>query len=264
MLGSLLTAIFVFVICVFISGCLLSLGTNSNLMAKGWMAMEACAYIVIAYMAFMKVYQSGTTLDGIPFSGCINSYESMTKLMVDAPVTFAYNVAQLFTVTLIMGFIVKIIPSYIGGRNLIGKILLKILLVFIALIINHYVVSWAIDQPIWGNFVYFLTCFFGLTVAVMTPTMLITQIITSFTGLAAAAPVVVFLAKVLPESGIGRAMKTAFVSSMVFLFFLFIADSYFGSLAGAATPVVELLMEMGSTIIMVAFLLMLFSHIIHR
>ena len=263
MINILVTALICFVISVMISGAVLGMGSNSGWAAAGKEAAEACLLIVIAFVIFSAVYSTGVGYEGIPFANCIENYTSLKDLMVRDPASFVFNAMQLFTVTLLMSLLAKVVPSSIGGRGVVGSVLSKILLVVLALVANHYVVAWAKGSMIWSLVVNYLTYFFGLSVVVLTPAMIITQLITAITGLSAAAPFVVFLARTLPNSALGKAIQTSFTTAMTFLGVLFVTDAYFGTLRGAAVPIVQILTQAGPIVIMLGGLLLMISAVFH-
>lgn len=263
MINLLVTTILCLAVSIIISGVAVGMGSNSGWAAAGKEAAEACVLIIIAYVIFTAVYKTGVGYEGIPFADCLENYESLKDLMTNDPSTFVFNVAELITVTLIMSLLAKVIPSSTGGKGLIGKILFKILLVMLALAANHYVVHWAKGNPIWTILINFLMYFFGFSVVVLTPAMIITYIITTITGLKDTTPFVKFLASSLPNSAVGTAIKTAFSSSITFLGVLFMTDAYFGTLGNAVTPIVQILFESGPIIIMLGGIMLMLSTIFH-
>ena len=263
MIDILVTTLTCFIVSVMISGAVLGMSSNSGWASAGKEAAEACLLIVIAFVIFTSVYSAGVGYEGIPFADCIENYTSLRDLMTHDPASFLFNAMELFTVTLVMSLLAKVIPSSIGGRGLVGSVLLRILLVMLALAANHYVVIWAKGSMIWSMVVEYLTYFFGFSVVVLTPAMIITRIITMVTGLAATTPFVVFLAQRLPNSAIGKAIQTSFSTAMTFLGVLFVTDTYFGNLGGAAVPIVEILMQAGPIVLMLGGILMAISVVFH-
>ena len=263
MINILITSLLCLVISILISGAALGLGANSGWAAAGKEAVDTCILITIAYVVFTTVYSTGIGYEGIPFADCIENYQSLKDLMVHDPSSFVFNVAELITVTLIMSLLSKIIPSSTGGRGLFGKFLFKILLVLIALAANHYAVNWAKGNPIWSDFIDYLMYFFGFSVTVLTPAMIITQIITTVTGLPGSSPFVVFLASSLPNSAIGKAFKTSFSSALTFLGILYVTDAYFGSLKGASLSIVQIMVQAGPIVIMLGGIMLMLSIVFH-
>lgn len=206
--------------------------------------LEGTLTILILYLIIIALFgqQSGTDgipfgyllrPDGIPFVEQLDSYSSLTFMFKERTSIFIVECAKLISLTFVISLISNFVPGSFGGSGITGKIIRSIVLALAGVIANNYFLgimektfffSWALTA---------LQCFLSGTALVMTPAMLIGNLL----QLDPKGDIVSFLVKKLPQTKIGKSMSTAATNSMVLVFSIMIFESQYGSISDVMSKI---------------------------
>lgn len=230
--------------------------------ASGGKILSACFLIFFLYAVFTVVYQTGSGYEGIPFSDVYSRGIGIKDYYLNDFAGFVYNAAQLLTLTFLMSLIGGFVPEDLGGKY-IGIVFSKTVIVMLALIINHYVITGVQGNPVFQTAITGLTWFFGGSTAVFTPALVLLGLIKTITGISDDDnPFVKFLADELPKTKVGKALKTAFGTSMVYLFYLFVMDEYFGGFNNVVLGATQIIEAFAPIVLMIVGIILMVKVII--
>ena len=182
--------------------------------------------IGLFYLVILSVFSGPLKLKGIPFVAQLSTEKGLSELFKSSFGVFVLECLKLISLSFFMSFLSSLIPSSFGGQGITGKFLRSILLVLIGVLCNHFFISYAEDTPVFSWAASALQCFIGGTNLVLTPCMMIGQLL----KLSPDHPVVSYLTEKLPQTKIGRAISTSTTNSLTFVFCLMLFESQCGSI----------------------------------
>lgn len=188
--------------------------------------LEGTLTIGILYLVVMSLFGNSLMPDGIPFVDRMDSYTSLTEMFKNNLPVFVIECAELISLTFIISLISNLIPDTFGGNGITGKILRSIALVLIGLIANNYFLSLMEKTIFFSWAITALQCFLSGTALLMTPAMLIGNLL----NLNPDSEIVSFLIKKLPQTKIGTALSTAASNSLLFIFVIMLFESQYGGI----------------------------------
>lgn len=187
--------------------------------------MEGTITVVLLYLAFLMLFGGRVELCGIPFVDKLDAYGGLRDMFRNAPQVFVSECAELIALTFVMSYVSRLLPSGAGGSGFTGAVIGRMILVLAGLAANHFLMEAVEGTPLFRWGVTALECFLAGTALAVTPAMVIGAIL----DLDPQNGFVAFLVKKLPESGVGKALSTAFTNSLVFLFAVMALESQYGS-----------------------------------
>lgn len=205
--------------------------------------------LTIAILYFVIIYLFGNQLmpDGIPFVDQLDNYSSITFMFKDSPGIFILECTELISLTFVISLISSFIPSGFGGDGFTGKVIRSVVLVLIGVVANNYFLALMKQTVFFSWALVALQCFLSGTALVMTPAMLIGNLL----QLDPESNIVSFLVKKLPQTKIGKALSTAATNSILLLFVIMIFESQFGSIGAFMSQIPALISLFAPTIIVI-------------
>ena len=185
--------------------------------------------------------------DGIPFVDQLDNYSSITFMFKDSPGIFILECTELISLTFVISLISSFIPSGFGGDGFTGKVIRSVVLVLIGVVANNYFLALMKQTVFFSWALVALQCFLSGTALVMTPAMLIGNLL----QLDPESNIVSFLVKKLPQTKIGKALSTAATNSILLLFVIMIFESQFGSIGAFMSQIPALISLFAPTIIVI-------------
>lgn len=208
---------------------------------------EGTLTIAILYFAIITLFGSQLMPDGIPFVDELDKYPSFTFMFRNKPAVFILECAELISLTFVISLISDFIPSGFGGSGTTGKVIRSIVFVLVGIIANNYFLS-VMKQTIFFSWALVaLQCFLSGTALVMTPAMLIGNLLQMDTK----SELVSFLVKKLPQTKIGKAMSTSVTNSIVLVFVIMIFESQYGSIRSFMNQIPALISLFAPSIIII-------------
>lgn len=210
-------------------------------------ALEGTLTIVFLYLIIIAVLGAQLMSNGIPFVDQLDDSQSLTALFREKPSVFILECAELISLTFLISFITSLIPGNFGGAGLTGTIIRKIVLVLIGIIANNYFLA-IVRQTVffsWG--ITALQCFFSGTALLMTPAVIIGNLL----HLDAKSKIVLFLVQKLPQTKVGKAMSTSASNSILLVLVIMIFESQFGSIVSVLSELPVLIAYFGCIALMI-------------
>lgn len=187
--------------------------------------LEGTVTIAVLYFVIISLLGNRLMPDGIPFIDQLDGTLSLTSMFKNRPFVFVLECAKLISLTFVISLVSSFISSNLGGTGITGTIIRNIVLVLVGIIANNYFLS-IIKKTIFFSWALSaLQCFFSGTALVITPAMVISNLL----QLDPQSKMISFLVKELPQTKIGKAMSTAASNSIVLVFVIMIFESQYGS-----------------------------------
>lgn len=209
--------------------------------------LEGTLTIAILYLVIIALFGNNLMPDGIPFVDKMDNYLSLTDMFRNSLSVFVMECAELISLTFIISLVSSFIPSTFGGSGITGKTIRSIVLVLVGVVANNYFLSLMEKTIFFSWAITALQCFLSGTALVMTPAMLIGNLL----KLNPDSEIISFLIKKLPQTKIGKAMSTAASNSIVLVFVIMIFESQYGSMTALVNQVPALISLFAPIIIMI-------------
>lgn len=187
--------------------------------------LEGVLTIVILYFAILSLFGNQLISAGVPFVEQLDYYSSLSFMFRDRPTVFAFECAELISLTFVISLISSYIPSNFGGNGITGIIVRGIILVLIGIITNNFLLSLVKKTVLFSWALTALQCFFSGAALIWTPAVIIGKML----RLSPESEVVSFLITKLPQTKVGKSMSTAASNAILFVLVIMIFESQFGS-----------------------------------
>lgn len=195
--------------------------------------LEGTLAIGVLYFIIISLFGNKLIFDGIPFADQLDYYSSLTFMLRDRPTVFAFECAELISLTFVISLISNYVPSNFGGNGITGTIVRGIVLVLIGIVVNNYFIALVKKTTLFSWSLTVLQCFFSGTALVLTPAVIIGKML----QLSPESEVVSFLIKKLPQTKVGKAMSTAASNAVLLVLLIMIFESQFGSIGDVMSQV---------------------------
>lgn len=215
--------------------------TKSNSIVSGFIT------IFFLYAALMAVIGTGTTnrfiSDGVPFVKYLNTDTTLISLFHTHLGLFVIETTELISLLFFISFIEKIIPT--NDVNVSMMIISRIILVFVGIILNCYLMSFIYKSVIYKWALISLECILSGGVLVITPIMIIGKLL----GVNTNNPALSYAINELPDTEIGRAFSAALSRTAVLILGIMILESLSGPITGILSLGIELMTAIGPLLI---------------
>ncbi len=246
MMGMILTlaALILILIAIFGGLCLIT-GEED----KGNQIIVSCMTAVILFMMVMLLFRTddgspGIFLSGIPLVENVQKAGSLKTLMTQSAGMFALDFVELVTIMLLINVVSNIYTA--AGAGFAGKILTRMIIVLIAVAAYGFFMDMARNNIIIQWAVYCVECIITGTGILYTPAF----ILASITGWRLENPAIAYTISQFPQTAAGRAILTAISSSVVFVAFLLILETQYGSIESILDGALESMESIGACILM--------------
>ncbi len=122
--------------------------------------LEGTLTIVILYFVIISLFGNQIISDGIPFVDQLDYYSSLTFMFRERPTVFAFECAELISLTFVISLISSYIPSSFGGNGITGTVVRGIVLVLIGVVANNYFIALVKKTTLFSWALTALQCFF--------------------------------------------------------------------------------------------------------
>ena len=194
--------------------------------------------IIILYSVIMGIMSSGAEngfiSDGIPFVSIMDKDTTLTSIMNEHLGVFVAETAELISLFFLISFIEKFLPK--SNYNISLMITSSLILVLVGIIINCFVVSFVCESQIYRWALTALQCVVSGVVLVITPAMLIGQLL----GLNPNNTALAYAIDQLPHTAIGQAFTSALSRTAVLILGIMIFESQYGPLSGILSLGIQL------------------------
>lgn len=203
--------------------------------------------ILILYAVIMGIIGSGTEngfiSDGIPFVSIMDKDTTLTSIMHDHLGVFVTETAELISLFFLISFIEKVLPT--NNTNISLMITSRLILVLVGIVVNCFVVSFVYESQIYKWALTTLQCVLSGVAIVVTPTMLIGQLL----GLNPSNTALAYAIDQLPNTAVGQAFTSAVSRTAVLMLGLMIFESQCGPLSGMLNFGIQLVYAIGPIVI---------------
>lgn len=224
----------------------------------------ACVIIGIIYCVFVSLYGFSGGVPvlkyGIPFADKLDVYGSITAIFKFSKSAFVFSSVELFTLTFIMTFLIKLIPDSFGGEGFSGMILAKLLVLFVGIIINGFLIETIKNEKFFTILITTIECFLCGGSFTLTPIMIVSNIF----HLDPSNIVVSYIVYKLPETKIGKCMSSSVINTIVFITFIIIIEKKYGSVLNIVTLSYTLFAAFLPILVFLLFWLATMKYIIRR
>lgn len=216
---------------------------------KGNQILVSCMTAAILFMMVVVMFSTGSGSPGI-FTSAIPLIESVQKagsireLLAQFPGRFALDFVELVTIMLLIRWISNIYSASDAGFA--GKILTRMIIVFMSVVAYGFFMDIARDNIVMKWAVYCVECMVTGTAILYTPAFILAHI----TGWTLDNPTIAYTLSQFPQTNIGRAISSAISESIVFLVFLLILESQYGSIESILGGMLESMESIGVCILM--------------
>lgn len=186
--------------------------------------------ILILYAIIMGIMSSGAEnrfiSDGIPFASIMDENTTLTSIMHEHLLTFCKETAELISLFFLISFIERVLPT--NNSNLSLMITSRLILVLAGIVVNAFITSLVYESKIYQWALTTLQCLLSGVAIVVTPTMLIGQML----GIDPENRVLAYAIEQLPHTAVGQAFSSAVSRTAVLILGLMIYESQCGPLSG--------------------------------
>ena len=211
-------------------------------------ALEGALTIFLLYLLLLTLLNHTSFAQGIPFAGKIEVYGSLTQLFHADFLVFVLECTKLISLTFLIAILSGIFTNFLPGASFGIKFIKNTAFVLVGVLIHNYFLRVMEKTVVFQWAVTALQCFLSGTALVMTPAMLLGNLL----GLNPNSEWVSFLIKKLPQTKVGKAMSTATTNSLLFLSVVMIFESQYGSIASLIQLLPALIKLLGPFVIILA------------
>lgn len=214
---------------------------------KGDRIISSFITIIILYAVIMGIMSSGTEngfiSDGIPFVSIMDKDTTLTSIMHEHLGVFVAETAELISLFFLISFIEKFLPK--SNSNISLMITSRLILVLVGVLVNCFVVSFVYESQIYKWALTTLQCVLSGVAIVVTPTMLIGQLL----GMNPSNTALAYAIDQLPHTAVGQAFTSAVSRTTVLMLGLMIFESQCGPLSGMLNFGIQLVYAIAPIII---------------
>lgn len=246
MMGIISTLIIFILILIAIFGGLCLVTGEEN---KGNQIIVSCMTALILFMMIVVLFQtsdisSGIFTSGIPLIENVQKAGSIKDFMANSPGKFALDFVELVTIMLLINWVSNIYKAADAGFA--GKVLSRIIIVCMAVIAYGFFMDMIRENAMTKWAVYCVECMITGTGILYTPAFILACI----TGWKKDNPAIAYAVSQFPKTNLGKAISTAISTSIVFVAFLIILETQYGSIESIMSGVMDSMETIGACILM--------------
>ena len=216
---------------------------------KGNQILINCLSALFLYMLVIQLLNVGLPHDsifevGIPLINNIEKYGSVRGYLSQNPRMFALDFVELVSLTVVINWVSNNIS--VSGSGLTGKIIFRIIVILLGIIVYGFVMEYIRDNVILKWCVYCVECIITGGSILYTPTMIFVLV----TGISENSWITEHFMSEFPKTSFAKAVSVAITSSIMFLVFLFILESQYGSVCNIMQEAMEIGVSFGGVAIM--------------
>lgn len=216
---------------------------------KGGQIIVNCITVMVLFLLIVQLFNIGLPEDsifatGLPLLQSVDRYGSVKEVLIQAPWVFALDFVELVALTLVINWVSNIFSFPNAG--LWGKIVSRIAIVLLGILVYGIFMDFVKENIVIKWCVYCVECLITGGSILYTPVM----IVASITGLKRDNAANSYILSEFPKTSIGRAISTAITSSVVFVAFLLVVESQYGSVAKVLDGTVEMFESWGAIAVM--------------
>ena len=215
---------------------------------KGNTIVINCITAVILYLLVIQLFNTGLPNGGIFESGLplVNNVEnagSVKEYLSKEPGAFALDFVELVAVILLTNWISNLFSF--GEAGFVGKVITRIIIVLGGIIAYGFVMDMIRDNVVIRWCVYCVECIITGGSILYTPIMIVSFI----TGLKTNNPALIYFVEQFPKTSIGKAISTAVTTAIVFLVFLIVLESQYGSVCNIIKGTYDSMESIGAIVV---------------
>lgn len=216
---------------------------------KGNQILVSCITAAILFMMIIALFQTSDNsprvfTSGIPFIEDAHKAGSIKDFMAHSSGKFALDFVELVTIMLLINWVSNIYKAADAGFA--GKVLSRIIIVCMAVIAYGFCMDMIRENAMTKWAVYCVECMITGTGILYTPAFILACI----TGWKKDNPAIAYAVSQFPKTNLGKAISTAISTSIVFVAFLIILETQYGSIESIMNGVMDSMETIGACILM--------------
>lgn len=217
---------------------------------KGNLIIVNCVTAIVLYMLVIQLFNSGVSegsvfASGIPLVNNLEKYKNVLAYVTDAPLAFALDFVELVTLTLLINWISNLFSFENAGFA--GTVVSRIIIVLAGIIAYGFFMDAIRENIIIKWCVYCVECIITGGSILYTPILMLSFI----TGLKKDNMALTFLIEQFPKTSIGKAITTAITSSVMFVVFMVVLETQYGSMYKILEGTLESVEAYGGILVMI-------------
>lgn len=217
---------------------------------KGNTIVVNCITAIVLYMLVIELFNtslpnSGIFTSGIPLINSVERVGSVKNLILDRPGIFAIDFVELVALTLMINWVSTLFSF--DQSNFTSKIISRIIIVLGGVIGYGFLMDFVRENIVIKWCVYAVECIITGGSILYTPIMLVSFI----TGLKTDNVALVYFMEQLPKTSIGKAISASISSSVLFIVFLIVLETQYGSVCTILNGVLESMESLGAVVVMI-------------
>lgn len=247
MLNMLITMIICIIVLAFVFGGLCLVTGEEK---KGNTIVINCITAIILYMLVIQLFSIGLPHgslfeSGLPLVNNVEKAGSVKKYISDMPGMFALDFVELVAVVLLTNWISNLFSF--GEAGFAGKVITRIIIAFGGIIAYGFVMGAVRDNVVIKWCIYCVECIITGGSILYTPFMIASFV----TGVKTNNPVLIYLVEQFPKTSIGKAVSTAVITPLVYLIFLIVLETQYGSVCNIIKNIYDSMESIGAIIAMI-------------
>ena len=217
---------------------------------KGNTIVVNCVTAIILYAIVLELFNGGLPTGGVFESGLplVNNVEkagSVRQYFVNSPAFFALDFVELVSLTLMINWISNMFSF--DNAGFVGKITSRFAIVFGGIIAYGFFMDFVKDNVAIKWCVYCVECLITGGSILYTPILMLSFV----TGLKKDNLILTYIIKQFPSTSIGKAISTAITSSVMFLVFMIILETQYGSVCNVLQGTVDTMESWGAVVVLI-------------
>lgn len=217
---------------------------------KGNTIVVNCITAMILYILVIQLFNGGLPTGsffeaGIPLINNVEKAGSVKVYIANSPGFFAIDFVELVALTLMINWVSTLFTF--DQSNFTSKIISRIIIVLGGVIGYGFLMDFVRENVVIKWCVYAVECIITGGSILYTPIMLASFI----TGLKTDNVALVYFMEQLPKTSIGKAISASISSSVLFIVFLIVLETQYGSVCTILNGVLESMESLGAVVVMI-------------
>lgn len=230
---------------------------------KGAYIINYCITAFILILLVIAGFSIDTSQNGffshaLPIVSDLKNNGSLHTLFIESPGSFAIDFVELVTLVLMINWIGSCLPFGQGG--LVGKIMSKILIFFIACLAYGFFMEYMGEHPIMKWFVYIVECVITGSAIVYTPALMLSAYLNIKEGTFLST----YILSILPKTSLGKAISSSISTAIAFVLVVIVFELKSGSTINVLNDALSVLQSFGGAIVIVIGLYFIVNSVTKR